>query len=46
MSEYFPEPKSSERKIKVQLDLSNCAAKLDLKLELASIPQNLLKGLI
>ena len=31
MSEYFPEPKSSEGRVKVELDLSNYATKLDLK---------------
>ena len=31
MSEYFPEPKSFGRKVKVALDLSNYATKADLK---------------
>ena len=31
MSEYFPEPKSSGGKAEVELDLSNCATKADLK---------------
>ena len=31
MSEYFPEPKSSGGKVKFELDLSNYAAKADLK---------------
>ena len=31
MSEYFPEPKSSEGQMKVKLDFSNCATKADLK---------------
>ena len=31
MSEYFPEPKSFGRKVKVELDLSNYATKADLK---------------
>ena len=31
MSEYFPEPKFSEKGIKVELDLSNYATKTDLK---------------
>ena len=31
MSEYFPEPKSSGGKVKVELDLSNYATKADLK---------------
>ena len=29
MSEYFPEPKSSGRKVKIGLDLSNYATKAD-----------------
>ena len=31
MSEYFPEPKSSGGRIKVELDWSNYATKTDLK---------------
>ena len=31
MSEYFPEPKSLGRIVKVELDLSNYATKADLK---------------
>ena len=31
MSEYFPEPKSSGGKVKVELDLFNYATKVDLK---------------
>ena len=31
MSEYFPEPKSSGERVKVELDLSNYATKSDLK---------------
>ena len=31
MSEYFPEPKSLEGKVKVDLDLSNYATKTDFK---------------
>ena len=31
MSEYFPEPISSERKVKVELDLSNYETKTDLR---------------
>ena len=31
MSEYFPEPKSSRKRVEVELDLSNYAAKADLK---------------
>ena len=29
MSEYFPEPKSSAERVKVELDLSNYATKSD-----------------
>ena len=31
MSEYFPKPKSLGENVKVELDLSNCATKADLK---------------
>ena len=31
MSEYFPEPKSLRRRVKVELDLFNCDTKADLK---------------
>ena len=31
MSEYFPEPKSLEQRVKIELDLSNYATKADLK---------------
>ena len=31
MSEYFPEPKYFKRRVKVDLDLSNYATKVDLK---------------
>ena len=31
MSEYFPEPKSSRGRVKVELDLFNCDTKADLK---------------
>ena len=31
MSEYFSEPKSSGRRVKVELDLSNYATEADLK---------------
>ena len=31
MTGHFPEPKSSEGRVKVELDLSNYAAKIDLK---------------
>ena len=30
MSEYFPEPKSSGQRVKVELDLSNYSTKTDL----------------
>ena len=43
MSEYFPEPKSSEGRGKVELDLSNFAAKADLKMQQLLIDKNLLK---
>ena len=47
MSEYFPEPKSSARRVKVELDLSNYAAKADLKnvtgVDLASLKSNVNK---
>ena len=46
MSECFLEPKPSERKVKVELDLSNYATKADLKMQQVLIHQNLLKGLI
>ena len=31
MSEYFPEPKSSGGRVKLELDFSNCAIKSDFK---------------
>ena len=31
MSAYFPKPKSLRANVKVELDLSNCATKVDLK---------------
>ena len=31
MSEYFPEPKSLRRRVKVKLNLSNYVTKVDLK---------------
>ena len=46
MSEYFPEPKSSGRRVKVELDLSNYATKADLKNKQVLIHQTLLKKLI
>ena len=33
MSEYFPEPKSFEERVKVELDLSNYATKANLKMQ-------------
>ena len=46
MSEYFPEPKSIGGNAKVQLDLSNYATKVDLKMQQELIHHLLLKGLI
>ena len=46
MSEYFPEPKYLEERVKVELDLSNYATKADLKMQQVLIHQNLLKRLI
>ena len=47
MSEYFPEPKSFGRKVKVELDLSNYVTKTDLKnTSKFLIHQHLLKRLI
>ena len=47
MSEYFPEPKSLEGRVKVELDLSNYATKAEFKkMEQVSIHQNLVKKLI
>ena len=46
MSEYFPQPKSSGGRVKVELDLSNYATKADLKMQQVLINQNLLKRLI
>ena len=43
MSEYFPEPKSSGGRGKVELDLSNFAAKADLKMQQLLIDKDLLK---
>ena len=44
MSEYFPEPRSSGRRVKVELDLSNYATKTDLKksagVDTSSVAQN------
>ena len=46
MSEYFPEPKSSGGRVKVELDLSIYATKTDLKMQQDLIHQLLLKRLI
>ena len=43
MSEYFPEPKCSRGRVKVELDLSNYATKADSKMQQVLIHQNLLK---
>ena len=43
MSEYFSEPKSLERRVKVELDLSNYATKADLKNLTSVIHRILLK---
>ena len=46
MSEYFPEPKSSGGRKKVELDLPNYASKSDLKMQQVLIHQNLQNKLI
>ena len=46
MSEYFLEPKSSSKRVKVELHLSNYAKKADLKRATVLIHQNLLKRII
>ena len=47
MSEYFPEPKSAGRGVKVEVDLSNYTTKVHLKkMQQMLIHQNLLKRLI
>ena len=46
MSEYFPEPKSSERIVKDELDLFNYVTEADLKMRQVLLHQNLLKSLI
>ena len=46
MSEYFPEPKSSGGRGKVELNLSNYATKADLKNATGADTSNLLKILI
>ena len=43
---YFPEPKSLEGRVKIELDLSNYAAKADLKNAVGVDTSNLLKRLI
>ena len=44
MVEYFPEPKSSGGRVKVELDVSNQAAKADLKNEKGVDKSKLVKG--
>ena len=46
MSEYFPEPKSSGGRVKVELDLSNYATKADSKNATSVDTLKLLKRLI
>ena len=46
MNKYFPEPKSSGRRVKVGQDVSNYATKTDLKNATGAEHQNLLKLLI
>ena len=46
MSEYFPEPKSSGGRVKVELNFSNYATKADLEKQQVLIHQILLKRLI
>ena len=46
MSAYFPEPKSSGGRVKVELYLSNYATKEDLKMQQVLIHQILLERLI
>ena len=46
MSEYFPEPKSSRGRVKVELDLSNYATKVDLKNETGVVTSKLAKNLV
>ena len=46
MSGYFPEPKSSGERVKIELDLSYYATKSDLKMQQVLIHQNFLERLI
>ena len=46
MTEYFPKPKSFRERVKINLDLSNYAAKVNLKMQQLFIYQNLIKWLI
>ena len=45
MSEFFPEPKSLGGRVKVELDLSNYAAKAIQKMKQVLTQQNLIKKL-
>ena len=46
MSKYFPEPKSSREKVKVELDLSNYATEKDVKNAPGVDTSNLVKRLM
>ena len=46
MREYFPETRFSGGRVKIDLDLSNYATKLDLIMQQALIHQNFLKRLV
>ena len=46
MSQYFPELTSSGGRVKVKLNLSNYANKVELKTQQVLIHQNLLKSVI
>ena len=46
MSKYFPEPKSSREKVKVELDLSNYATEKDVKNTSGVDTSNLVKRLM
>ena len=46
MSKYFPKPKSLEANVKVELDLSNYATKVDLKMQWVLTHRILLKKVI
>ena len=43
MSQYFPEPKYLQGRVKVELDLSNYGTKAVIKMQQMLIHQNLLK---